>query len=108
MKKLELFYVYDTINECAITSVIPQNNLLTAALGFRDAYIKNKKSPYNYQQLELVNFGWLDVDVNTGELHQGCNVTAETRLSGKEVMNYIADELKKRGIDDVFDEEEVE
>lgn len=107
MKKLELFYVFDTINECAVTGVIPVNNLLTAALGFRDSYIKNKKSPYNYQQLELVNFGWLDVDVNTGELHQGCNVVAETRLPGKEVMDYIANELKARGIDDNFDDEEV-
>lgn len=107
MKKLELFYVYDTINECAITSVIPVNNLFTAALGFRDTYIKNKKSPYNYQQLELVNFGWLSVDVNTGELSQPDDVKwEETRLPGKEIMDYIANELKVRGIDDNFDEEE--
>lgn len=107
MKKLELFYVFDTINECAVTGVIPVNNLLTAALGFRDTYIKNKKSPYNYQQLVLVNFGYLDVDANTGELYQPGKSGTVSKLPGKEIMEYIATELKARGIDDDFDEEEV-
>ena len=34
-------------------------------------------------------------------------ITDESRLPGKEVMEYITAELKARGIDDNFDEEEV-
>lgn len=107
MKTLNLYYVYDTINETSVTGPIPVNNHLTAAIGFRDSYIKNKKSPYNYQQLQLVYFGFLNVDEN-GEFSINTQSVEIKRLSGKEVMEYISSELKARGIDDLFDEEEVE
>lgn len=104
MKNLNLYYVYDTINETSVTGIIPVNNHLTAALGFRDSYIKNKKSPYNYQQLEIKQFATVEINQD-GEFG---NVKNDGWvLPGKEVMNYIASELKARGIDDIFDEEEV-
>lgn len=105
MKKLNLYYVYDTINEIAVTGIIPLDNHLTAALGFRDSYIKNKKSPYNYQQLMLKMFATVEINQD-GEYG---NVKNDGWiLPGKEIMDYIASELKARGIDDVFDEEEIE
>lgn len=107
MKTLNLYYVYDTINETAVTGIIPVNNNLTAALGFRDSYIKNKKSPYNYQQLQLVHFGFVEVDEN-GCFTMPTQVCAPWVLPGKEVIGYITSELKDRGIDDIFDEEEAE
>lgn len=105
MRKINLYYVYDTINETSITGIIPVNNHLTAALGFRDSYIKNKKNMINYQQLELRQFGVVEVNEN-GEFG---NIKNEGYvLPGKEVMEFISGEMKSRGIDDVFDEEEVE
>lgn len=105
MKKINLYYVYDTINETAVTSVIPISNHLTAAIGFRDSYIKNKKSPYNYQQLILRQFATLDVNQD-GEFGNVKNEGWE--LPGKDVMVFITSELKERGIDDIFEEEEVQ
>lgn len=105
MKTLNLYYVYDTINETSVTGIIPVSNHLTAALGFRDSYIKDKKSPYNYQQLQLKQFATVEINLD-GEYG---NVKNEGWvLSGKEVMDYITSELKARGIDDLFDEEEIE
>lgn len=104
MKKINLYYVYDTINETAVTGIIPINNHLTAAIGFRDSYIKNKKSPYNYQQLLLRQFATVELNEN-GEYG---NVKNDGwQIPGKEIVDFILDELKARGIDDTFDEEEV-
>ena len=104
MRNINLYYVFDTINETAVTGIIPVNNHLTAALGFRDSYIKNKKSPYNYQQLLLRQFGTVDVNENGeyGNVQNDC-----WEIPGKEIMEFISSELKARGIDDTFDEEEV-
>lgn len=43
MRTVNLYYVYDNINELAITSLIPAANDLVAAIGFRDSYITNEE-----------------------------------------------------------------
>lgn len=56
MKKLCLYQVFDNIGQSAITSIIPSTNDLTAALGFRNAYIKEKdpqKNPFGFKTLDL-------------------------------------------------------
>lgn len=102
---MNLYYVYDNINECAITSIIPAANDLVAAIGFRDAYIKSKdKKPYT--AYDLVRFAKVDVDED-GQFF--VNQPGEVkRLTGREVMVFISNELKKLDVDDDFVEENEE
>lgn len=105
MRTLNLYYIYDNINECAITTIIPAANDLVAAIGFRDTYIKGKdKRPYT--AYDLVRFGVVDVDED-GQYHitKLCNID---RIVGRDIMNFISDEYKKLEIDDDFIEENKE
>lgn len=106
MKKLNLFYVYDNIGCTAITGIIPANNYLTAALGFKNAYVDNKDkktNPYNYKGLTLVCIGDVNVD-SDGAMTFGEKITWE--MSGKDIIDFINDEFKARGMDDEFVNEE--
>ena len=105
MKKLQLFYVFDTIGNSAITGPIPMVNDLVAWVSFRDNFIQKKESPYNYKALELVKFGTLEEDSN-GELKCSPEQREVIRYSGKDIMSLISAELKERGIDDQFIDEE--
>lgn len=106
MKKLQLFYVFDTIGNSAITGLIPMVNDLVAWVSFRDNFIQKKDSPYNYKALELVKFGTVEMDSN-GELTCSPQKNEVIRYSGKDIMALISAELKERGIDDnLIDEEE--
>lgn len=107
MKRLELYYVFDAVGNCAITSVIPVSNALTAALGFRDSYIKNEKSPYNYKGLRLIHCGNLDVDEN-GNMFISEDQSRHDVIAGKDIMTFISAEMAALGIDDAFVEDEVE
>ena len=102
MKKLNLFYVYDNIGCTAITGIIPASNYLTAALGFKNSYIDKKdktQNPYNYKGLTLICIGDVNVD-SDGAMSFGDKINWE--LSGKDIIQFISDEFKARGIDDGF------
>lgn len=107
MKKLNLYYVYDNIGSCAITGLIPCANDLTAAIGFRDSYINTEKpSPYNYKALELRCIGEVSVD-SDGCFKFGDSFEPNSKILGKDIITFISDELKNRGIDDNFVDEEI-
>lgn len=107
MKKLGMYYVYDTIGQCAITGLIPCANDLVAAIGFRDAYIKPQQpTPYNYNALELRCIGDVNVD-SDGCFKFGDSYEPNWKLSGKDLMSWISDELANRGIDDNLLDEEI-
>ena len=106
MKKLNLYYVFDTIGNCAITNVIPLVNDLVAWVSFRDNFIQKKDSPYNYKALELVKFGELNIDSN-GEMYCDSKQREVVRYPGKDIISLISAEMAARGIDDnLIDEEE--
>lgn len=106
MKTLNLYYVYDKVGETTVTSVIPASSHLTAALGFRNAYITNKENKLNYKNLKLKCCGSLDIQFN-GELRQS-ETFPDFSLDGGEVIEYIRDQINEKGLDDGFldDEEE--
>ena len=105
MKKMGFYYVYDVINEVAITTVICMPNNLTAAIGFRDTYIKKNNSGINYKQLQLIKFANCDVTEN-GMFDK--TERDDFTLKGNEIMDFISSELQKRGIEDNFVEDEKE
>lgn len=107
MKKLELYYVYDTIGDCAITGPIPVANQLVACIGFRDSFIKKSDSPYNYKALKLIKFGVLDVDSN-GNLSISETFKVKNEINGSEIMDLIAAEMQARGVDDNLVDETTE
>ena len=109
MKIMRLYQVYDNVGQTAITGIIPANNNLTAALGFLNAYIKEKditKNPYKYKALDLICVANLELDED-GIVKK---VTpAEWNCSGVDIVKYIQDEMAARGVDDfVLDDEEKE
>lgn len=98
MRSLGLYYIYDNINECAITNIIPAANDLVAAIGFRDSFIKCKeKKPYT--AYDLVRFGTINVDED-GQFFIGEKQSKIIRFNGREIMNYIKVEYQKLEIDD--------
>lgn len=107
MRKLQLFYVFDTIGNSAITGPIPLVNDMVAWVSFRDNFINKKDSPYNYKALELVKFGTIEEDSN-GELKVSPNQFERIRYSGKEIISLISADLKERGIEDNLIDEENE
>lgn len=99
MRSLGLYYVYDNINECAITQVIPAANDLVAAIGFRDAFIKCKdKRPYT--AYDLVRFGTVQVDEDGQFDIIDKTEQCKKRILGREIMTYIKQEYQKLDIDD--------
>lgn len=106
MRSLGLYYVYDNINECAITQIIPAANDLVAALGFRDSFIKCKeKRPYT--AYDLVRFGTVDVNED-GQFFISETESKITRYTGREIMDYIKNEYQKLDIDDDMLEDKME
>ena len=109
MKKLNLYQVFDNVGQSAITSIIPAVNDLTAALGFRNAYILEKnpqKNPYQYKALDLKKVAELEVD-DSG-IVVSC-LSAKWTIAGNEVMNFIQEEMQRLGVDDfILDDEKEE
>lgn len=102
MKTMGFYQVIDHVGGCAITQLIPAQNRLTAALGFRNAYMQEKdpqKNPYSYKALELVEVGIADLNEDgTMFLHQ--SPTDPWSISGKNIIDFIQEEMAARGVDD--------
>lgn len=109
MKKLSLYQVFDNVGQSAITSIIPAVNDLTAALGFRNAYILEKnpqKNPYQYKALDLKKVAELEVDESG--IVVSC-LPAKWTIAGNQVMNFIQEEMQRLGVDDfILDDEKEE
>lgn len=108
MKKLNLYQVFDNVGQSTITSIIPASNDLTAALGFRNAYIQEKnpqKNPYKYKALDLKKVAELEVDESG--LVISC-LPAKWTIAGSEIMNFIQSEMQRLGVDDFLLDEENE
>lgn len=104
MKTTGFYQVFDNVGGTAITGLIPAQNRLTAALGFRNAYMNEKditKNPYarTYKALDLIEVTIADVNED-GTLYVHQSGTDNWTLSGKEVINFIQDEMAARGVDD--------
>lgn len=107
MKTIRLYQVFDNVGQTTITNIIPAANNITAALGFRNAYIAEKdplKNPYHYQALDLICVAQLEIDEN-GLVTKVTE--AEWKKEGSSIMQYIKDEMAARGVDDfILDDEE--
>lgn len=111
MKTMSFFQVVDRVGGCAITQLIPAQNRLTAALGFRNAYILEKdpqKNPYGYKALDLVEIAIADVQED-GVLFIHQSPTEMWSISGKDIGEFITNEMKDRGVDDfILDDDKEE
>lgn len=102
MKTLGFYQVIDNVGGCAITQLIPAQNRLTAALGFRNAYMLEKdpaKNPYQYKALELIEVTIADIQ-DDGMMYVHQSPSEMWSISGKDIINFIQDEMKERGVDD--------
>lgn len=102
MKTLGFYQVIDNVGGTAITQLIPMQNRLTAALGFRNAYIlemDKTKNPYQYKALELVEVTIADVQ-DDGMLFVHQSPSEMWSISGKDIIAFIEEEMKARGVDD--------
>lgn len=102
MKTMGFYQVIDNVGGCAITQLIPAQNRLTAALGFRNAYMLEKdpkKNPYQYKALELVEVTIADVQ-DDGMLYIHQSPQDMWSISGKDIIEFIETEMKNRGVDD--------
>lgn len=112
MKTMGFYQVIDNVGGCAITQLIPASNRLTAALGFRNAYILEKdisKNPYQFKALELVEITIADInDDGTMFVHQ--SPSEPWSISGKDIIDFIREEMAARGVDDFIldDDKETE
>lgn len=110
MRTINLYYVYDNINEMAITNFIPAANDLVAAIGFRDSYITNEeyKKKGNFKALDLVRFAQLDITEDGEFFVNDSNIQFNEvkRFQGNEIMNFIKDKMIELGIDDNIVEEQ--
>lgn len=113
MKTTAFYQVFDNVGGMAITGLIPAQNRLTAALGFRNAYMLEKdktKNPFQYKALELVEVTIADIlDDGTLYIHQSPDMIDRWSISGKDIISFIQEEMKERGVDDFIldDEKEV-
>lgn len=104
MKTTGFYQVFDNVGGVAITGLIPASNRLTAALGFRNAYMMEKdlqKNPYarSYKALDLIEVTIADVnDDGTLFIHQSGN--DNWTISGRDIIEFIQDEMKNKGVDD--------
>lgn len=110
MKTVGFYQVMDNVGGTAITNLIPAANRLTAALGFRNAYISEKdpnKNPFQYKALELVEITIADV-MDDGSLFVHQTPSECWSIKGADIMNFIKSEMASRGVDDfiVDDDEE--
>lgn len=102
MKTLGFYQVIDNVGGTAITQLIPAQNRLTAALGFRNAYILEKdkqKNPFQYKALELVEICIADIQ-DDGLMYVHQSPSEMWSISGKDIIEFIQDEMKNRGVDD--------
>ena len=108
MRSLKFYYIYDNINECVISEKpFFAPNDLSAAIVFRDSFIKNEKSMYNYKSLDLVRFGEADILPDGDYVMRTDEKSIKIqRLIGSEIMTFIQAEIQKLGIEDDFLEEE--
>ena len=104
MRDLGLYYVYDNINEIAITQIIPAANDLVAAIGFRDSFIDNEeyKKRGNYKALDLVRFAIVDVSEDGEFFLNSENIRFDEikRFTGGQIMDFIKSKMMELGIDD--------
>lgn len=112
MKTLGFYQVIDNVGGCAITQLIPAQNRLTAALGFRNAYMLEKdktKNPYQYKALELVEVTIADIQ-DDGMMYVHQSPSDMWSISGKDIIAFIEEEMKARGVDDFIldDDKETE
>ena len=106
MKNINLYYVFDKLENKTITTVLPASSHLTAALGFMNAYIKNKESKIPYKNLSLRCCGKLLV-LENGEYKQDVDYD-KFELDGKDCIEFIRSQIQENGLDDGFlDEEEI-
>ena len=106
MRFLNLYYVYDKLEQKCITTILPASSHLTAALGFMNAYIKNKENKIPYKNLSLKCCGKLKV-LENGEYVQEIGYD-EFYLDGKDVIEFIRQQINENGLDDGFIDEEDE
>lgn len=108
MKTLGLYQIFDNVGKSAITQIIPAATNLTAALGFRNAYIQEKdprKNPYQYKALDLIKVA--NVELNEDGLVSKVTA-ADWTIQGSEVMNFIQEEMQALGVDDFILDDETE
>lgn len=110
MRTVNMYYVYDNVNEIAITNFIPSPNDLSAAINFRDIYINGeemKKRGINYKALDLVRFGQVDISQD-GELfinENNIHFNEVVRFQGNDILKFINDKMIELGIEDNLVEE---
>lgn len=113
MKTQGFYQVFDNVGGTAITGLIPAQNRLTAALGFRNAYMMDKdvtKNPYikTYKALELREVTIADV-YEDGSLYVHQSGNDYWTLKGSDVIEFIQEEMKARGVDDfILDDDKEE
>lgn len=105
MKTLGLYYIYDNLGETVIGQPIFFPNDLVGAIAFRDTFITNKESKYNYKALDLVCVGRLKVDED-GCIEMDPELMKISRITGNEIIAFISAKSAELGIDDEFVEEE--
>lgn len=108
MRSINFYYIYDNINECVIADKpFFAPNDLAAAICFRDSFIKNEKSQYNYKSLDLVKFAKADISPDGDYLICTDDKSVKvTRIIGSDIMTFIKAECDKLGIEDDLLEEE--
>lgn len=110
MRDLGLYYVYDNINEIAITPIIPAANDLVAANGFKESFITNEeyKKKGNYKALDLVRFATVDISEDGEYFLNPENIHFDEikRFEGKEILDFIKDKMIELGIEDNMIEED--
>lgn len=107
MKTTAFYQVFDNVGGMAITGLIPAQNRLTAALGFRNAYMVEKdfnKNPYakTYKALELIEVTFADINEDgTYFVHESpADMANNWTLKGSDVISFIQQEMANRGVDD--------
>lgn len=108
MKSINFYYIYDNIGETVIgDKPFFAPNDLSAAICFRDSFITNKKSQFNYEALDLVKFAKADINPD-GEYLISLNEkdVKTVRWTGKEIMSFISEQCAELGINDNLIEDE--
>ena len=109
MKTTGFYQVVDHVGGCAITQLIPAQNRLTAALGFRNAYMQDPeiKKQYNYKALELVEVAVADIQED-GVLYIHQSPKDPWSITGRDILDFIKEEMAARGVDDFMVDDDKE
>lgn len=110
MRTLNFYYIYDNIGECVIgDKPFFAPNDLCAAICFRDNFIKNQESKFNYKSLDLVRFAVADVGPDGDYMISILeNDVKPMRIVGDQIMSFINEKMLELGIDDDFLEDKSE